>query len=316
MLLRTSASLPSLHRLSSIPGAFDRQIAFLLVLLGAVLFAASNSLVKSVGSRYDVLLIFFWRGLSGLAVAATIAAPSGLTILRVRNWPAHVVRASCGIAATLCSFWTISRLSLGSATALVFAWPLFLQLVARLCLGEPLSAKSGVLAVIGFCGVVLVSGLDIHGSPIAALAGIASALLFACAYAATKVMTSTEHPVTINFYFHLSCVAAGACLAVARWEWPRPFDVLSLVAIGVFGSLAQYLVAAALRLRPASELAPFDYSSVAMSVVAGWLLWGETPRTLNLLGIALIVGTGVILASSNPTLTLTTEDEPSNRGRC
>jgi drug/metabolite transporter (DMT)-like permease len=315
MLHRTPACLPSLHRLPSTPGAFDRQIAFLLVLLGAVLFAASNSLVKSVGSRYDVLLIFFWRGLSGLAVAAAIAAPSGLATFRVSNWPAHAVRASCGIAATLCSFWTISRLSLGSATALVFAWPIFLQFVAHLCLGEPLSTKSGLLALTGFCGVVLVCGLEINSSPTAALAGIASALLFACAYAATKVMTSTEHPVAINFYFHLSCAAAGACLAFARWEWPRPLDVLSLVAIGAFGSLAQYLVAAALRLRPASELAPYDYSSVAMSVVAGWLLWGETPRTLNLLGIALIVGTGVTLVSGNPTRTSTAEDAPDNGRR-
>lgn len=80
-------------------------------------------------------------------------------------------------------------------------------------LGEPTSPTGVFLALLGFCGVALICGFAWNASGPEMIAGLASAVLFACAYASMKSIANTEHPVAISFYFHVWCTLAGLVLS-------------------------------------------------------------------------------------------------------
>ncbi len=62
------------------------------------------------------------------------------------------------------------------------------------------------------------------------------------------------------------------------------------------GSLAGNLcVNRSLRLAPASAVVPFQYTLIVWGVVFGWLVFGDMPDRLTLLGAAVIVGAGLAL---------------------
>ena len=57
-------------------------------------------------------------------------------------------------------------------------------------------------------------------------------------------------------------------------------------------------VAMAYQLAPAAIVGAFDYAYVAFAVLWGYLLLGDVPDALSVLGITLIAGGGVLVAGS------------------
>ena len=63
----------------------------------------------------------------------------------------------------------------------------------------------------------------------------------------------------------------------------------------LIGGIAQILVTRALRLAPASVLAPFDYSSIVLAVAYGYLWFREEPSPAVWYGLPLVIGSGLYI---------------------
>jgi drug/metabolite transporter (DMT)-like permease len=263
---------------------------------GGMSFALMNGIIKWLGQRYDVPTIFLWRSASALLIILPILMfGAGIESLRTARPLGHALRAIFGIAGTLCFFWTVTQLPLGTAVTLAYAWPIFMVGLAIWVLREPPSWTVALLALLGFGGVVLICGFTwrVPGPGIAA--GLGSALLFACAYASMKSVAKTEDPVAISFYFGASSTVAGIALSIPHWTWPVASDVPVLLAAGVLGGLAQWLIASAFRRANASQLAPYDYATIVWSLLVGWIIWGEVPNLTGLAGTLLIAASGIAM---------------------
>ena len=80
------------------------------------------------------------------------------------------------------------------------------------------------------------------------------------------------------------------------WTWPRsPGDALLFVAVGALGALSHYLIIRAFDYAPPVVLAPFAYLQIVAALLLGWLVFGNFPGPIALLGIGLIVFTGVTM---------------------
>jgi drug/metabolite transporter (DMT)-like permease len=113
-----------------------------------------------------------------------------------------------------------------------------------------------------------------------------------------KSIANTETPIAITFYFHVWCTLAGLVLSIPHWTWPVRSDVPALLATGVFGGLAQCLIASAFRRGSASQLASFDYATVIWSLLIGWAVWGEVPNPAGMAGAVLIAASGIAMAKT------------------
>jgi drug/metabolite transporter (DMT)-like permease len=66
--------------------------------------------------------------------------------------------------------------------------------------------------------------------------------------------------------------------------------------LGCFATAAQVLMTMAFRRADAGVLAPYNYTSIVWAALFGYVVWGETIEALSLLGIALIVGSAIVVA--------------------
>jgi len=80
------------------------------------------------------------------------------------------------------------------------------------------------------------------------------------------------------------------------WTWPRSIsDGLLFVGVGAMGALSHYLIIRAFEYAPPVVLAPFAYLQIVAALLLGWLAFGTYPGPLSLLGMGLIVFTGVTM---------------------
>ena len=68
-----------------------------------------------------------------------------------------------------------------------------------------------------------------------------------------------------------------------------------MAGCGVIAAAGLTLLTHAYRVAPSSAVAPFEYSFMFWAVLWGWLAWGDLPDSLGWLGIAVIIGAGMIV---------------------
>jgi drug/metabolite transporter (DMT)-like permease len=72
------------------------------------------------------------------------------------------------------------------------------------------------------------------------------------------------------------------------------------MALLLFGSLlgttGHFLFILAFQRAPASAVTPFTYMQLVWATLVGWLAFGDFPDPLTILGMAVIAGSGLLLA--------------------
>lgn len=131
-----------------------------------------------------------------------------------------------------------------------------------------------------------------------ALLGVAGATV---AYTAIKWIGHRAHPLISVNYFAVSCtVVSTVALAVLpgmSFELPHSgMQWFLLFFIGVVGFIYQFLMTEGLRHEKGSRATNMMFSSMVFAMLFDLLVWGTVPTPLSLVGSALIVGSGVIVA--------------------
>ena len=76
---------------------------------------------------------------------------------------------------------------------------------------------------------------------------------------------------------------------------PTKIDFLIFLIIGLCGSIANLLLTQSYRLAEASLVTPIKYLSLVFAIIFGFLIWGEIPKALTLLGAGLVILSSLII---------------------
>ena len=272
-------------------------------LASSLVLAGMFALIKALGSRYPVGEIVFARNLFALAPIAWLVHSQGKwATLRTKHPLLHVRRSIAGTLALFFSFGAVTLLPLSTAVALTYAAPLFITLMSATLLREQVSPRRWIAVGVGFCGVLAVVRPDLSaGLPFGKLLGVLGAIASAASLICIRQMSATESDLAIAFHYTVFGIVVGAVSLVFGASIPSGPDAARLVAIGLLGGIAQMLVTRAYRLAPASVLAPVEYATLLSSILLGYLVWGDAPAMVEWVGIAVIVGAGLLpLLPSNP----------------
>jgi drug/metabolite transporter (DMT)-like permease len=271
----------------------NERLAAALLVGSSLCFATVGAGVKLASATLPNEMIVFARSFFGLVALLPWLLRPGSS-LRTPCFRSHALRALSGLAAMYCFFHAIAHLPLAEAMMLNYSSPLWIPLIARVWLGEPIPRGVGAAAVLGFLGIafILKPGLDFF-SP-AALIGAVSGMFTAVAMVSIRGLAKIEPTTRIVFYFALvtSMVSAGP-LAWA-WKMPPPAAWAVLLAMGVFANSGQLLLTRAYAHAPAARIGPMTYLTVVFAAVYGWLLWGEVPDRWSLAGAALVALAGAL----------------------
>jgi drug/metabolite transporter (DMT)-like permease len=262
----------------------------------ALTMACVGTSVKWATEGLPSTVVVFFRNFFGLLVLAPWILRPGAVSLRTPRWPLHLLRGVFGLGAMYCYFFAIARMHLAEAVMLNFSSPLFIPLIARLWLKEPLTRRVGAAAAVGFAGVALIErpGAGLYSLP--AAVALASAVFASAALVAVRKLGSTEPPSRTAFYFTLIGAAATAVPLPAVWVAPQAHQWLPLLATGAFASLAQVLLSKGYALSPAGIAATFHYLTVPAAALLGWVIWGERITWLTAAGGLLICLAGILVS--------------------
>jgi len=271
-----------------------RGIAYMLG--STVMFAGGNAVVKWQLATYPLGEVAFERTLFAfLTVAAIILPRAGWSVLRTRRYREHLQRGLSQFGSMLCWFLAVSVLSLGSATAIGFAAPLFTTLLSIVILKEKVGIHRWSALIVGFVGVLIITHPGAGTLTYGALFALGNAVLISTVAIAIRRMSMTESAETLTLYQMSIMTLCTAGLLTLGFQAPHLGDALMLALAGVGNGIAQFWWTRSLSLAPPSAVVPFNYLSLVWAMILGFAVWGDVPTSGLLVGSAIVVASGVYI---------------------
>ena len=237
--------------------------------------------------------------------------------------PADALRGLLLAVATLSFFGALAFMPLAESSAIFFVEPLILTLLSAAFLGERIGWRRCLAVVVGFLGALIVIRPSFEEVGPAALLPLVAAACFAVFLTITRHRAGQEDGRAMQFWV---CAFATLSLSLALilgaqgdWSalqpsWPTSTEWLWLAAMGLLSTVVQFLAIQAFRLAPASLLAPFQYLEIVGATLLGVMIFNDLPDAMTVLGVAVIVGSGLYVFWRERSLARRRPDGPPSAG--
>lgn len=274
-------------------------LGVLLAIAATLLFATNDATNKYLIATYDVPLTAAIRYIVHALLMLAIIAPSrGREMVTTRRTGLVVVRSVCLVVATLFAGLALQRMPIAETVSIIYLSPILVVVLARPILGEQIGLLGWLAALGGFVGVVLIArpggGLDPAGV-VFALCNVGVTVTY---YLLSRILARSERTLALLFY---SALVGAICFGLTMpWFWfgmvPSPLEIGLFISLGVTAGLGHFCFTAANRYAEASLLAPMGYMHLLWAGLLGWLVFGQLPDRLGLVGMAIIALAGVAAA--------------------
>ncbi len=276
-----------------------------LKVASVTVFVAMASLIKaSAGYGVPPGEAVFFRSLFAIPVIVVWLAMSGHLHdgLKTTQPMAHLWRGLVGTSAMGLGFAGLGLLPLPEVTAIGYAAPLLVVVLAAMFLGEQVRIFRLSAVALGLVGVLIVlsprltalESTDVRQT-LGAVLVLGSALFAALAQVFVRKLVQLETTSAIVFYFSVSATLLSMLTIPYGWIMP-PLPVLAmLVTAGLLGGVGQILLTSAYRYADVSVIAPFEYASMLLAIGSGFAFFGEVPTLPTMAGALLIILAGVLI---------------------
>ena len=268
----------------------------LWITMGAMAFSINDTVIKLLGRKFDPFELAFARYFVGLAILTPVFFRMGVSGLKTRRLGLHFIRLVLACIAQIGVFISVINLYLADATAIAFSRPLFTTVVAVFLLSEAVSLRRWGATAIGFIGVLIMIRPGYAGFDPIAIIAVISALTFAVANVLIRLMSTTEPPNRIMFYYHAGGTLVFLGPAILVWRTPVGIEWLLLALIGVLTTVGMIGFVRAFAVGEANAVGPIEYVRMIYAVILGYFIFAEVPSLWTLLGAAIIIGCTLYIA--------------------
>lgn len=216
----------------------------------------------------------------------------------------HLWRGLIGVAGLSFNFIALTKLPLPESTAINYTMPLLIIVFSAVFFHEKIRLYRWSAVLIGFVGVaiilwprlsVFVDGGTMTDASLGAVAALLSSICGACAMLMIRALVLTERSATIALYFSLTCTLLSCLTIPFGWAALDPGQTATLVAAGIAGGIAQVLMTESYRHAEVSVVAPFEYTSLLLSIGIGFVFFHDIPTINMLFGAVLMIGAGIFI---------------------
>ena len=258
-------------------------------------FTANDTCVKLIGERLPLgELIVLRNSTATLYILAFAALFGGLSI--PHNPPKALLtwRMLAEAASTLLFLSALLAMPIADATAIMQVLPLAITAAAAIYLKEPVGWRRWLAALAGLIGVLLIAKPGTSAFNPAAILLLAAVALVVVRDLATRQISGAVPTAMLTLMSAAAVAPAGfLLLPFETWIWPGSREIWLLLACGAFLTLAYALIIVAMRAGDVAVISPFRYAVILFAIVSGWLVWGEVPDGVQLLGIAIVTLAGL-----------------------
>ena len=279
------------------------------MLLASLAFAFMGGFVKLLAQSIPPLEITFFRNFVGVLIVGFTLFKSPLNQIGGKFWLLFF-RGFIGFISLLAYFYIIAFIPLGEAVTYNKLSPIFVAIFAYLFIGEKLSKYAIFAVILGFIGITLIAKPDGLMLDKYSLLGIFSGIGAALAYTSIRELRKyydtraivLSFMITGSIFPFLMMIIAefitidGYDMVLSTFEMPSKIEWLYILGMGLFATSSQLLMTKAYELSKAGIVGTISYSNIIFATIIGVVLGDKFPDIWTLLGIFLVIGSGILVA--------------------
>jgi drug/metabolite transporter (DMT)-like permease len=276
-------------------------LGVVLALFSYSLYSCGDALVKSFSAELGVFEIGFFSNLFAL-VPAVFAKRQGehwRHAFRLGNPKLLHIRGVTAFVSSVAITYSFTTIPLAEAYSIAFLTPLFITILSVAVLKERVTLDRWLLVSLSFVGVLIVVRPGFRELHWGHLTALISAFASAASTTILRVVSGKEQRLSIIAMNGLYQLVGNGVMMIFGFSLLAPMQLFRLVCIGVFGGVAQLLVIAALKLAPASHVAPTQYVQILWAITFGSVFYREFPDEIGIVGLIVVVISGIATVFSD-----------------
>lgn len=270
--------------------------AALFMMASMAAFTLNDACVKLAGGDLPLFQLITVRGILASLLIFLLAWHMKALRFRMNRVDGTLIATRAAMEAVTTYFFltALMNMPLANVTAVMQVLPLTVTLGAALVFREQVGWRRMLAIAMGFCGMLLIVRPGPDGFSWFSLYALAAVACVTVRDLVTRRLSGEVPSLTVTLISSLAVLSFGAVASTGE-EWiaiNTPVALL-LIAAAIFiigGYVFSILV---MRAGEVSFTAPFRYTGLVWALVLGWLVFGEWPDQVTLLGAAIVVCSGL-----------------------
>ena len=285
------------------------------ILIAMIVFSVQDGIMKHIYNFVSLYEIYLIRTVVSFVLILLFLIITKKPIVFKTQYPLLTFTRVILFFFGFSSFYvSLTVLPLGTATALFFVTPFLITIFAHFFLKEEIGLRRWSAVVVGFIGVYVTLNPDFSNFNYLSLLPILCALCYSLSMIIIKKTSDKDSVYTQTFTFYIGAIIISiifyfiigdgkynvsdhpASQFIFR-EWFVDFNsnILLMTATGVTATLAFLFLFTAYSIASPAVVSPFEYSILFWSPLVGWLYFDEIPSLNTVVGILIIVSSGVYI---------------------
>ena len=267
----------------------------LLMLAGDFMFALNDAMGKWLVASFSVGQVVLIRSIGAFIVLGPMIANQGTGKLFQMERPIlQLLRVLATTVDTALFYAAVVYLPLADVMSFYMAGPIYVAALSHFLLGEKVGWRRWAAILVGFCGVLIILKPSSAAFSQSSLFALVGSIAFAFAIILSRRLRGTSDTTLVTWQT-IGTLLVGAVMTVGAWKTPSALDFGAMLLLGIVSCSAHLMITRALKLAPASTLAPLHYSLLLWAVIFGLAFFGDVPGPRILIGSAIVVLAGLFI---------------------
>ena len=297
----------------STPNNNPKGIVYILIAM--MVFSVQDGIMKHIYNFVSLYEIYLIRTvISFVLILIFLIITKQPIVFRTQYLVLTITRVILFFFGFSSFYVSLTVLPLGTATALFFVTPFLITIFAHFFLKEEIGIRRWSAIVVGFIGVYITLNPDFSNFNYLSLLPILCAFCYSLSMIIIKKTSDKDSVYTQTFTFYIGAIILSiifyfiigdgqyntsdhpASQFIFR-EWFVDFNtnILLMAATGVTATLAFLFLFTAYSIASPAVVSPFEYSILFWSPLVGWLYFDEIPSLNTVIGILIIVSSGIYI---------------------
>ena len=287
----------------------------ILILLAMMVFSIQDGIMKHIYSFVSLYEVYLVRTVVSFVLILLFLILTKKPVVFKSQYPIltffRVILFFFGFS----SFYiSLTILPLGTATALFFVTPFLITIFAHFFLKEEIGPRRWLAVVVGFVGVFITLNPDFSNFNYLSLLPILCAFCYSSSMIIIKITSDKDSVYTQTFAFYIGAIIfsiifyfiigdgrfnisdhPSSQFIFREWFVDLENSILFMITTGITASFAFQLLFRAYSIASPAVVSPFEYSILLWSILIGWFYFDEIPSFSTVMGILIIVSSGIYI---------------------
>jgi len=287
----------------------------ILILIAMMVFSVQDGIMKHIFNFVSLYEVYLIRTLVSFGLILIFLKLKNKKIVFKTQYPlltfCRVILFFFGFS----SFYiSLTVLPLGFATALFFVTPFLITIFAHFFLKEEIGIRRWSAVVVGFIGVYITLNPDFNNFNYLSLLPILCAFCYSLSMIIIKKTSEKDSVYTQTFTFYFGAIIFSTIFyfligdgqyntsdhpasqfIFREWFVDLESSILFMATTGLTATVAFLLLFTAYSIASPAVVSPFEYSILLWSPLIGWIYFNEIPSLNTVIGILIIVSSGIYI---------------------